>query len=193
MRNGQSGRRRGRGGGSGGGRPPQSGSRPMESGNRNDARIRGNAQQLLEKYKSLARDATSGGDRILAEYYMQHADHYYRVLAEFRSRYEDARPRDRDERDHDDMGYDDETPEVSVPQGYSKPVMQQQNLSLESAPEAAEAAAPAAAPSAEPVQEAPSAETDEAPAEEEKPRRRRGRPRKVKPEDGEAASPADAA
>ncbi|HEY4548261.1 MAG TPA: DUF4167 domain-containing protein [Pedomonas sp.] len=190
MRNGQSGRRRGRGGG---GRPAQSGSRPMESGSRNDARIRGNAQQLLEKYKSLARDATSAGDRILAEYYMQHADHYHRVLAEFRSRYEDTRPRERDERDdrdHDDVGYDDEAPEVSVPQGYSKPPVQR-NLNLEPAAEVAEPAAPAEAPVADAAPEAPAEEAVEAPAEEEKPRRRRGRPRKVKPEAEGEASPAE--
>lgn len=189
MRNGQSGRRRGRGGG----RPAQSGSRPMESGNRNDARIRGNAQQLLEKYKSLARDATSAGDRILAEYYMQHADHYYRVLAEFRSRYEDTRSRDRDDRDHDDMGYDDETPEVSVPQGYAKPAVQQ-SLSFESAADANEPAASAEEPVVEVAPEAPPAEVAEEPAEEEKPRRRRGRPRKVRPEaEGEASQAENAA
>lgn len=57
----------------------------------NDARARGNAQQLLEKYKNLARDASQAGDRVLAEYYMQHADHYFRVVAEFRARYEEQR------------------------------------------------------------------------------------------------------
>lgn len=91
IRNGQSGRRgrRNRGGQQGGGV-----SRPLEQGNRNDARVRGNAHQLLEKYKGLARDAAAAGDRILSEYYMQYADHYYRVLAEHRSRFEDQRPRD---------------------------------------------------------------------------------------------------
>lgn len=164
----------------------------MESGSRNDARIRGNAQQLLEKYKSLARDATSAGDRILAEYYMQHADHYHRVLSEFRSRYEDNRPRerdDRDERDHDDMNYEDEGAEVTVQQSYGGRNAQhgaQHSLGLEPA---AETSAGAQAPAAEPAREAPAAEAAEAPAEEEKPRRRRGRPRKVKPEaEGEAAA-----
>lgn len=42
--------------------------------------MRGNAQQLMEKYLALARDASSAGDRVLAENYFQHADHYYRVL-----------------------------------------------------------------------------------------------------------------
>jgi hypothetical protein len=63
-------------------------------GGMNDARARGNAHQLLEKFKNMARDAAQSGDRVLAEYYMQHADHYYRVVSEFRARYEESRPRD---------------------------------------------------------------------------------------------------
>jgi len=45
-----------------------------------DIRIRGNAHQVLEKYLTLARDATSQGDRIAAENFYQHAEHYYRVI-----------------------------------------------------------------------------------------------------------------
>jgi hypothetical protein len=45
-----------------------------------DGRIRGNAYQVLEKYLALARDAASAGDRIAAENYYQHAEHYYRVI-----------------------------------------------------------------------------------------------------------------
>ena len=43
-------------------------------------RLRGTAAQLNEKYQALARDATSAGDRVMAENYHQHADHYYRVM-----------------------------------------------------------------------------------------------------------------
>lgn len=46
----------------------------------NGGRSRGNAQQLMDKFLSLARDANSQGDRIAAENYFQHADHYYRVV-----------------------------------------------------------------------------------------------------------------
>lgn len=42
-------------------------------------RIRGNALQVHEKYLGLARDATSSGDRIAAENYYQHAEHYFRI------------------------------------------------------------------------------------------------------------------
>lgn len=47
-----------------------------------DVRIRGNAIQITEKYLTLARDATAAGDRILAESYFQHAEHYQRMLNE---------------------------------------------------------------------------------------------------------------
>jgi hypothetical protein len=45
-----------------------------------DVRIRGTSQQLFEKYLQLGRDATSGGDRVMAEGYFQHAEHYFRIL-----------------------------------------------------------------------------------------------------------------
>lgn len=45
-----------------------------------DVRVRGNAQQVLDKYLVLARDALAAGDRISSENYFQHAEHYYRIL-----------------------------------------------------------------------------------------------------------------
>jgi hypothetical protein len=101
INNRQGGRRRGRGqrGGQnlGGGQP----------GNRQDNRQRGNAAQLLEKYKSMARDAQLAGDRVQTEYYLQFADHYFRVLSENRARMEEQRPR----REHE---FDDEGDEENV-------------------------------------------------------------------------------
>ena len=41
-----------------------------------------NASKLIEKYNNLAREALSGGDKILSENYFQHADHFMRVLNE---------------------------------------------------------------------------------------------------------------
>jgi hypothetical protein len=49
-------------------------------GGGNDGKIRGSAQQVLDKYLTLARDASAAGDRIAAEGFFQHADHYQRVL-----------------------------------------------------------------------------------------------------------------
>ncbi len=45
-----------------------------------DIRVRGTAQQLFEKYLQLGRDATSSGDRVTAEAFFQHAEHYFRIL-----------------------------------------------------------------------------------------------------------------
>ena len=98
INNRQGGRRRGRGGQRG----PNLGGQP---GNRQDNRQRGNAAQLLEKYKSMARDSQLAGDRVQTEYYLQYADHYFRVLSESRARFEEQNPRrQRDEEMDEDEG-----------------------------------------------------------------------------------------
>lgn len=45
-----------------------------------DVKIRGTAAHVYEKYLQLARDASSAGDRVMQENYLQHAEHYYRIL-----------------------------------------------------------------------------------------------------------------
>ena len=94
INNRQGGRRRGRGqrGQNLGGQP----------GNRQDNRQRGNAAQLLEKYKNMARDAQLAGDRVQTEYYLQYADHYFRVLSENRARFEDQRRQRGEDVDEDE-------------------------------------------------------------------------------------------
>jgi len=67
------------GGGGGSGGIPLNRNHVFDS-NGPDLRIRGTAQQLFEKYLQLGRDATSGGDRVMAESYFQHAEHYFRIL-----------------------------------------------------------------------------------------------------------------
>ncbi len=47
--------------------------------NGGDVKIRGNPQQIIDKYLGMARDAHSSGDRVAAEHYFQHAEHYYRL------------------------------------------------------------------------------------------------------------------
>src|ERR1700729_1087801 len=66
-------------GGGGGGGIPLNRNHVFDS-NGPDLRIRGTSQQLFEKYLQLGRDATSGGDRVMAESYFQHAEHYFRIL-----------------------------------------------------------------------------------------------------------------
>ncbi len=46
-----------------------------------DVKIRGNAHHIAEKYLQLARDAHTGGDPVAAENYLQHAEHYFRLIA----------------------------------------------------------------------------------------------------------------
>ncbi|HKM64471.1 MAG TPA: DUF4167 domain-containing protein [Acidisphaera sp.] len=75
----------GGGGGGGGAIRHHSGNVPLNrnhvfDSNGPDVRVRGTAQQLFEKYLQLGRDATSSGDRVMAESYFQHAEHYFRIL-----------------------------------------------------------------------------------------------------------------
>ena len=47
---------------------------------RNPGRNNQNAAKLIEKYNELAREALSSGDKILSENYLQHADHFSRII-----------------------------------------------------------------------------------------------------------------
>ncbi|MDP3495743.1 MAG: DUF4167 domain-containing protein [Hyphomonadaceae bacterium] len=70
----------GGGGSGGGGNNHNHGNRSLESSGP-DVKIRGTAAQIYEKYAQYARDAQSGGDRVKYEALLQHAEHYYRVMA----------------------------------------------------------------------------------------------------------------
>jgi len=73
----------GGGGGGGGGNNGGGGFNPNRTYDSSgpEIKIRGSASHVYEKYLQLARDANSGGDRIMAENYLQHAEHYYRIMA----------------------------------------------------------------------------------------------------------------
>ncbi|MCL9997817.1 MAG: DUF4167 domain-containing protein [Erythrobacter sp.] len=81
--------------------------------NRIDSRARGNAPQMLDKYKKLAQDAHHNGDRVQMEYYLQFADHYFRVIADNKARLDEQRGgngagRRNEERDqNEEYGEDD--------------------------------------------------------------------------------------
>lgn len=45
-----------------------------------EGKVRGTPQQIIEKYLTLARDAQTSGDRVVAENFLQHAEHYQRIL-----------------------------------------------------------------------------------------------------------------
>jgi hypothetical protein len=70
-----------------------------------DVKVRGTAQHVAEKYMNLARDAQSSGDRVMAENYLQHAEHYNRIIMtaqaqlQERMQRDDNQPQSRDSQD----------------------------------------------------------------------------------------------
>ncbi|RYB03901.1 DUF4167 domain-containing protein [Lichenibacterium ramalinae] len=132
MRPGQNKRMRGRPNNNGGGgnrKGPNPLTRSYES-NGPDVKIRGNAHHVAEKYLQLARDAQSSGDPVAAESYLQHAEHYFRLIASAQAaqagfnRQPDAT--DTDGEDEDESGLPDRfaspqpaTPFVPQPQAYA--------------------------------------------------------------------------
>lgn len=117
MRQGQQNRR---GRNRSGGRKPQSAlSRNFESNGPN-VKIRGTAAHIAEKYVTLARDAQSSGDIIVAESYLQHAEHYNRIIMAAQAERQNGADRPphvsgngRDQ--HDDSDQDGEDQEVTQP------------------------------------------------------------------------------
>lgn len=106
-------RRRGRGN-----NRPQGGGQQV---NRVDSRARGNAPQMLEKYRKLAHDAHLNGDRVNEEYFLQFADHYFRVIADTRTRQEEQRrPRDERWQEQGDEGEDGNELLAGEYQGYEQ-------------------------------------------------------------------------
>jgi len=74
--------------------------RALES-NGPDIKVRGPAAMIYEKYMQLARDAASAGDRVQAENYQQHAEHYFRMLKSMQPAYAPPPPPDRFSNDED--------------------------------------------------------------------------------------------
>lgn len=85
--------------------------RAYESNGPEGSKVRGNAQTIYEKYQQLARDANSSGDRVLAENYLQHAEHYFRLIRQMQPQ----RPVSEFlQRDPFSNGYDDFDDEVET-------------------------------------------------------------------------------
>jgi hypothetical protein len=118
MRQGQQKRMRGRNRGTGG-KGPNPLSRSYES-NGPDVKVRGTAAHIAEKYVQLARDAQSSGDPILAEAYLQHAEHYFRVIAAAQPQFSPQQPfgqAQEDEEDGEDFEFDGPIPSMPQVQG----------------------------------------------------------------------------
>jgi hypothetical protein len=77
-----------------------------------DVKIRGTAQHIAEKYSALARDSHSSGDRVMAENYLQHAEHYYRIIAAAQAQMQD-RPQQNDRPEFNDRdGFERDSDEI---------------------------------------------------------------------------------
>ena len=70
-----------------------------------EGKVRGTPQQIIEKYLSLSRDKATAGDRVLAESYLQHAEHYIRILSAAQA----AQQQRRDEREEEAESGGDES------------------------------------------------------------------------------------
>ena len=57
-----------------------------------EIKIRGSASHVYEKYLQMARDANAAGDRVAAENYLQHAEHYWRIMAVSQSQQQGYQP-----------------------------------------------------------------------------------------------------
>ena len=64
-----------------------------------DGKVRGTPQQIIDKYQALARDAQVSGDRVAAESYLQHSEHYSRLLGEAQRHQMETRLQQQDRED----------------------------------------------------------------------------------------------
>lgn len=156
-------------------------SRNYES-NGPDVKVRGNAAHIAEKYTQLARDAQSSGDSVMAENYLQHAEHYYRIV--MAAQPQNFRPDNSQDSDDDFEGDEDRgdrfasrterAPERQEAESEAEPAAANVNASSEAAP-------------------AEAAEAQPAEGESDQPRKRERRPRRRRAAAGEnGADPANA-
>jgi hypothetical protein len=71
-----------------------------------DVKVRGTAAHVADKYMTLARDAQSSGDTVSAENYLQHAEHYYRIVMAAQAQFQQTQPQFRD--GPEDSNFDDD-------------------------------------------------------------------------------------
>jgi hypothetical protein len=87
-----------------------------------DVKIRGTASHIAEKYLQLARDAqSSSGDPVSAENYLQHAEHYFRLIAAAQEQYRQTTPFFRGD-GMDDVGDDGDEDAAALPSGGEQPM-----------------------------------------------------------------------
>src|SRR5690606_30712014 len=151
-------------------------SRNYES-NGPDVKVRGNAAHIAEKYLQLARDAQSSGDSVMAENYLQHAEHYFRIV----SSAQQALNGPRDGQSQDEVDFDDDANDVNSRFSSRQPIQQVQQGGEHDNDGAGEAPAQQVAnsgdaPSEDQAAAAPVAEGEEPPRKQRERRPRRRRP-----------------
>ena len=119
-------------------------SRSYES-NGPDVKVRGNAAHVAEKYMQLARDAQASGDSVMAENYLQHAEHYFRILSAAQAQ-NAPRPDQVGGQPPESEDEDDDFPPITDRFSSPEPPRQQQQQQPQAQPEQQQ---PAAAESAE--------------------------------------------
>ena len=80
-----------------------------------DGKVRGTPQQIIDKYQALARDAQVAGDRVAAESYLQHSEHYSRLLGEAQRAQQEARASQERDGDRDEGGFEPRRQQPSQP------------------------------------------------------------------------------
>ena len=68
-----------------------------------DVKVRGTAAHVADKYMTLARDAQSSGDTVSAENYLQHAEHYYRIVMAAQAQFQQSQPQFREGADEEQL------------------------------------------------------------------------------------------
>jgi hypothetical protein len=154
-------------------------SRNYES-NGPDVKVRGNASHIAEKYLQLARDAQSSGDSVMAENYLQHAEHYFRILSAAQPQ---GQQRDQFGQQTDEDDYDDDFAPMNdrfaspEPRQFNQQPQQQHDQQPQPQQQSIPGSEPVVLAAVE-VAAAPQAAEGDAPQGEGEPRRRERRPRR---------------
>lgn len=155
-------------------------SRNYES-NGPDVKVRGNASHIAEKYLQLARDAQSSGDSVMAENYLQHAEHYFRILSAAQPQ---GQQRDQFGQQTNEDDYDDDFEPMNdrfaspEPRQFNQQPQQQHDQQQQPQQQSIPGSEPVVLAAVEVAAAAPQAAEGDAPQGEGEPRRRERRPRR---------------
>jgi len=104
-----------------------------------EVRIRGTAYQICEKYMALAKDSAASGDRVLAESYLQHAEHYQRIISSWQEQDAPFRSTDNNQQQQQQsaefvrQGQEEAADDLGLPASIVAAPVRQQQQELETA------------------------------------------------------------